>query len=175
MQELVTSNLLQLHFRIRLYVQKGHDPTACRRFLRKNRWRHLFMCLRRPSATCVCQPLFLRVFVPLMLGMETPVLLLHQRSWQYMVRISVPDAELTYLLSTHRLQWSTLLLFRWFHGCSHDRPQNLFPPQTCSRLAALPPCAFRSHVGKPFVETSTIALTFHLTVEPFLSSGDCIN
>ena len=28
-----------------------------------------------------------------------------------MVRISVPDAELTYLLSTHRLQWSTLLLF----------------------------------------------------------------
>ena len=33
-------------------------------------------------------------------GMETPVLLLHQRSWQYMVRISVPDAELTYLLST---------------------------------------------------------------------------
>ena len=69
-------------------------------------------------------------------GMETPVLLLHQRSWQYMVRISVPDAELTYLLSTHRLQWSTLLLFRWFHGCSHDGPQDLFPPQTCSRLAA---------------------------------------
>ena len=28
---------------------------------------------------------------------ETPVLLLHQRSWQYPVRISVPDAELTYL------------------------------------------------------------------------------
>ena len=25
---------------------------------------------------------------------------------------------------------------RCFHGCSHDRPQNLFPPQTCSRLAA---------------------------------------
>ena len=33
-------------------------------------------------------------------GMETAVLLLHQRSWQYMVGISVPDAELTYLLST---------------------------------------------------------------------------
>ena len=66
---------------------------------------------------CVCQALFLRVLPFRLLvfvleqGMETPVLLLHQRSWQYMVRISVPDAELTYLLSTHRLQWSTLLLF----------------------------------------------------------------
>ena len=54
-------------------------------------------------------------------------------------------------------------------------PKTGFPTQTCSRLAVLPPCAFRSHVRKTFVETSTIALTFHLTVEPFLSSRDCIN
>ena len=50
---------------------------------------------------CVCVPPWTKGLTPPLShrqGMETPVLLLHQRSWQYMVRISVPDAELTYLL-----------------------------------------------------------------------------
>ena len=73
-------------FHINLYIAKGHSTAECRRFLKHKK--DLPLELGIPFTHKASR------------GMETPVLLLHQRSWQYMVRISVPDAELTYLLST---------------------------------------------------------------------------
>ena len=77
--------------------------------------------------------------------------------------------------------FSTATLFNVFPPLSTGRgavipsavtatPKQVFPPQTCSRFAAVrfPQSRMKNH----FVETSTIALTFHLTVEPFLSSGN---
>ena len=73
-------------------------------------------------------------------GVETPVLLLHQRSWQYPVRISVPDAELTYLLYIFELLTSCpIRCCALGSSCSQNKIFNIFK---FSNFATFPVIAF---------------------------------
>ena len=67
----------------------------------------------------------------------------------------------------------TLLFHDLIHGSSCFHPQTGFPTADLQTLCR---CALSAVTYENFfVETSTIALTFHLTVEPFLSLGNCVN
>ena len=117
---------------VRLYVQEGHNHQACHRFLKKRR-------RRRP--VCVCRPLvkgfpFLTSTAICFTsrGCKQPIQSCTNEDTGCVLVISIWDAKSTYLQS------SSHAVTPLFHGLIpwslHDRPQNLFPPQTCSRLAA---------------------------------------
>ena len=93
------------------------------------------------TATCVCRPLvkgfpFLTSTAICFTsrGCKQPIQSCTNEDTGCVLVISIWDAKSTYLQS------SSHAVTPLFHGLIpwslHDRPQNLFPPQTCSRLAA---------------------------------------
>ena len=108
--------------------QKGHNHQACHRFLKKRR-------RRRP--VCVCRPLvkgfpFLTSTAICFTsrGCKQPIQSCTNEDTGCVLVISIWDAKSTYLQS------SSHAVTPLFHGLIpwslHDRPQNLFPPQTCN-------------------------------------------
>ena len=144
--------------------QKGHNHHACHRFLKK----------APKTAICVCPPLdkgFPTAIFPPQFHRQG-----HTASMTYRVQRSCGhgwEGKVDHL-PVPALNTPTPMVHpaavRCFHVSSCYHPQTGFSATFSSRafLQLVAAVKYENH----FVETSTITLTFHLTVEPFLSSGN---